>query len=158
MVSNLRNRGVKPPGILTDASIMWKLSGLGDEFGLENSQKTSRQHYANYTEEGNVLVFDNGNANQQTRIVEYELDEESKQLQSFTAYQIDGYYSATTGSVQKLDSEKDVYMIGWGGRVVSDANYLYPQFSEIDFSSGKTLFEFRFTNPQLNTYRCVKYK
>ena len=143
---------------LADSSIMWKLSGKGDDFGLDASQKTSRQHYAHYTDEGTILVFDNGNANQQTRIVEYQLDEETLKLESFISHQIDGYFSSATGSVQKLDTEKDVYMIGWGTRTVNNSNYLYPQFSEIDFTTGETLFEFRFINSALNTYRCVKYK
>ena len=143
---------------INNSNIIWKLSGLGDDFNLTSSQKTSRQHYAHYTQEGSVLAFDNGNATQQTRIVEYQLDEENKQVQSFTSYQIDGYFSPATGSVQKLDTENDVYMIGWGTRMVNKSNYLYPQFAEIDFTNEKTLFEFRFMDTSISTYRCVKCK
>ena len=80
------------------------------------------------------------------------------ELVSFKEYQIDGYFSAFTGSVQRIDMEQDIYMIGWGTRTAGDVNGLYPQCSEIDFSSGKTLFELRFADPAISTYRCVKYK
>lgn len=141
-----------------NGNILWRLGGKGDDFNLTPQQKTSRQHYARYTENGSITVFDNGNANAQTRIVEYTLDEEEMELVSFKEYQIDGYFSAFTGSVQRIDMEQDVYMIGWGTRTAEDVNGLYPQCSEIDFSSGKTLFELRFADPTISTYRCVKYK
>ncbi len=138
--------------------VMWKLSGLGDEFGLDESQKTSRQHYANYTDLGSITVFDNGNANAQTRIVEYWLNEDGLTLEGFKEYKIDGYFSFATGSVQRIDNNSDVFVIGWGYRIVGQdgTNSLYPQFSEIDFSTGRTLFEFRFEDPYISTYRCVK--
>lgn len=138
------------------SDIIWILSGIGDQFGLTQEQKTSRQHYAHYTDLGSITVFDNGNANQQTRVVEYWLDEENRTLKDFKSYQIDGYFSFATGSAQRIDNEKDVFMIGWGFRDVAEKNFLYPQFSEIDFASGKTLFEFRFQDTSLSTYRCVK--
>ena len=89
----------------------------GDKFKLNPQQKTSRQHYARQTENGSITVFDNGNENGQTRIVEYTLDEEKLALVSFNEYQIDG-----------------------------------------DFSAGKTLFELKFADPAILTYRCAKYK
>ena len=137
--------------------IIWKLSGLGDEFGLTADQKTSRQHYAHYTDNGSITVFDNGNANAQTRVVEYWLDENSRQLKDFKEYKIDGYFSYATGSTQRLDKVNDVFLVGWGFRSVGSdgANNLYPQFSVIDFSREKTLFEFRFDDPTISTYRCV---
>lgn len=141
-----------------DGRIMWILGGLGDNFSLTEDQKPSRQHYATYTDIGSILVFDNGNANQQSRIVEYWLDEHSRSITDFRSYQIDGYFSMFTGSVQRLDNERDVYMIGWGIRTAGDANGLYPQFSEIDFTNNKTLAEFRFFNSDISCYRCVKCK
>lgn len=142
----------------TTGEIMWKLSGIGDDFGLADNQKTSRQHYARYTEVGSITVYDNGNKNSQSRVVEYWLDEENKQLLDFKSYQVDGYYSMATGSVHRLDNTRDAYMIGWGTRTAGDVNGLYPQFSEIDFTAGETLAEFRFKDTKLSTYRCVKIK
>lgn len=138
-------------------SILWKLSGLGDEFGLTADQKTSRQHYAHYTDNGSITVFDNGNVNSQTRVVEYWLDENTHKLKKFEEYKIDGYFSYATGAVQRLDNDNDVFLVGWGFRSVGPGgtNNLYPQFSVIDFSQGKTLFEFRFDDPTISTYRCV---
>ena len=139
--------------------IIWRLGGINDDFHLDETQKTSRQHYAAYTTLGSITAFDNGNKNHQSRIVEYWLDEDQKICRDFKSYQIDGYFSAFTGSVQRLDSQKDVYAIGWGTRTAEEGiNALYPQYSEIDFSTGKTLFELRFADPTISTYRCVKIK
>lgn len=139
--------------------IIWKLSGLGDDFGLNETQKTSRQHYAQYTENGSITVFDNGNANAQTRVVEYWLDENAQKLMNFKEYKVDGYFSFATGSVQRIDNDNDIFLIGWGFRAVGEdgTNNLYPQFSVIDFTEEKTLFEFRFDDPNISTYRCVQY-
>lgn len=41
--------------------------------------------------------------------------------------------------------------------VEDGTNNLYPQFSVIDFTEEKTLFEFRFDDPNISTYRCVQY-
>ncbi len=143
---------------VNSGDILWKLSGLGDEFGLGADQKTSRQHYANYTDLGSVTIFDNGNENKQTRVVEYWLDENHKSLENFRSYQIDGYFSYATGSVQRISRDEDVFMVGWGFRNVGNdgENSLYPQFSEINFTTGETYFEFRFQDPNMCTYRCVK--
>ncbi|MFR4128793.1 MAG: aryl-sulfate sulfotransferase [Roseburia inulinivorans] len=142
-----------------NGKILWHLGGIDDDFGLTEEQKTSRQHYASYTELGSITAFDNGNKNQQSRIVEYWIDEDNKVCTGFKSYQIDGYFSAYTGSVQRLDTENDVYAIGWGTRTAEDSiNALYPQYSEINFSTGETMFELRFADPTISTYRCVKIK
>ena len=143
---------------VSNGEILWKLSGIGDDFGLTEEQKTSRQHYATKTDLGSILVYGNGNKNNQSRIVEYWIDEKSFQLKEFREYQVNGYFSFATGSVQRIDNSRDVYMIGWGTRTAGEGNGLYPQFSEIDFTSGKTLVEFRFKNSELSTYRSVKIK
>lgn len=95
----------------SDGKIMWKLGGKDDDFGLLDKQKTSRQHYAQHTDIGSITVFDNRNNQKQSRIVEYKLDEENLQLVEFKEYQVDGYFFAYTGSVQRLDDNEDVYMI-----------------------------------------------
>lgn len=137
--------------------ILWKLGGMDDDYQLLPDQKPSCQHYARYNDNGSITIFDNGNANQQTRVAEYWLDEENHILTDFRSYQIDGYYSWATGSAQRLTNEADVFMIGWGLRADS-APYLQPNCSEIDFTNGKTLFELRFDDNNIDTYRCVKYQ
>lgn len=72
---------------------------MADDFGLTDKQKTSRQHYARYTDIGTITAFDNGNVNSQSQIVEYKLDESKHRLLDFKMYQIDEYFSAFTGSV-----------------------------------------------------------
>lgn len=137
--------------------ILWTLGGSGDDFHLTPEQKTSHQHFARYNADGSITAFDNGNASKQSRVVQYWLDEKNKTLKSFKSYQIDGYFSWATGSAQKLPVKDDVFVIGWGTR---DANTLplQPNMSEIDFTTGNTLFELRFDDKNLQTYRCVKYE
>lgn len=140
----------------TDGSIIWKLGGAGDSFGLTPEQKTSRQHYARYNSNGSITVYDNGNINSQSRVVEYWLDEDNLTLKDFKSYQVDGYYAWATGSAQRIDDTQDVFVIGWGYRSADDI-LLFPNMSEINFTTGETLFEFRFKDRTLSTYRCVKY-
>lgn len=140
----------------TDGSIIWKLGGVADSFGLTPEQKTSRQHYARYNPNGSITVYDNGNINNQSRVVEYWLDEENLSLKDFKVYQVDGYYAWATGSAQRIDNEQDVFVIGWGYRS-ADEVVLFPNMSEINFTTNETLFEFRFKDRSLSTYRCVKY-
>lgn len=120
LIASFRNIDTVMKINVQDGSIMWKLSGKDDDFGLTQDQMTSKQHYAQYTADGTLTVFDNGNENEQTRIVEYTLNEEDRTLTDFKFYQIDGYFSPATGSVQKLPVENDVFVIGWGTRDVAN--------------------------------------
>lgn len=136
--------------------ILWKLGGLYDDFNLTPEQKTSKQHYARYTENGSITVYDNGNANKQSRVVEYWLDEEKKELKDFKEYKIENYFSEATGSAQRVSLDQDIFVVGWGWRSEGTPE-AYPNMSEINFTTGETLFEFRFDNRETQTYRCVKY-
>ncbi len=132
-----------------DRQIKWKLSGVGDEFGLTEEQKTSCQHYA--TVDGAcITVFDNGNRNESSRIVSYYLDTDGKTLEMFQPYVLDGKYSSACGSAQRLFD--DVFMIGWG-RTVNDAVCM----SVVDFASGEELMSVELGNPKNFSYRCVYY-
>jgi hypothetical protein len=138
------------------SEIIWKLGGIGDQFHLSDVQKTSRQHYARYNSNGSITIFDNGNDNQQTRIAEFWLDEKNLLVKDFKSYQIDGYLSVATGSVQRLSNDEDVFVIGWGTRVGENLSH-FPAMSEVNFSTGETTFALYFDNSSLQTYRCVKY-
>lgn len=82
--------------------IEWILGGIHDMFGLTEEQKMCRQHFARFTEEGTITVFDNstnyvlsrsrnneyqGNGTGYARAVEYRLDEEHLKLLDYASYE-----------------------------------------------------------------------
>lgn len=116
--------------------IIWILGGEGDMFGLTEEQMMSYQHFPQVLEDGTITVFDNGTDYEQTRALEYVLDEENLTLISFEAYQIDGWYSSARGSAICLDQDSALYLMGWGQAAANNV-----VFTEIDFSTGEVLFE-----------------
>ena len=56
-------------------NILWMLGGKGDQFGLKEKEKFSRQHYARLLSDGSITLFDNGNKNKKSRILELKIDE-----------------------------------------------------------------------------------
>lgn len=129
--------------------IRWKLSGSGDEFGLTEDQKTSSQHYASLDND-EIMVFDNGNRTEQTRIGRYHIDESGKRLLSYEEKKIAGKYSSACGAVQHL--RDDLYMIGWG-RTENDAVCM----SVYDFANEHEWISVELANPRNFTYRCAYY-
>ncbi len=118
------------------AEIIWILGGEGDDFNLSEEQEMSYQHFPQYWNGDTLTVFDNGNDYAQTRILEYVLDEETMTVTSFTAYQIDGWYSASMGSSMRVSDESPLYLVGWGQ---AEENNIV--FSEINFETGEVLFQ-----------------
>lgn len=150
-----------------NGSIEWVLGGKMDQFHLEDEQKTARQHYARYTKEGTITVFDNstnysnsnlgaangyeGNGTGYPRVVEYKLDEANKKLLGFTSYEYKMPQSEFMGSAQKL--AEDQFVIGWGGSVNEPSKAL---FSEIDFKNKRVLFEASIKKGNDMLYRVYK--
>lgn len=134
-------------------NIIWVLGGKSDEFGLSEYQKFSRQHHATFIDDNTILLFDNGNKNELTRILEMTIDEENKKLVQFKELSVGGRFSATMGSVQKIDNEKDVYLIGWG-RAQSDTAIM----TEYDAQNNKVLSELHFVDDNIMAYRVYKSK
>ena len=128
---------------------LWILSGKGDMFGLNEAEKSSCQHYA--TLDGNYLtLFDNGNSQQETRVISYLLNKDNTTSKAVRIYSFPGKYSQACGSVQHL--QDNLYVIGWGW-ATKDAKCM----SVYDFSAGKELLSITLDNPQNITYRCVYY-
>lgn len=132
--------------------IIWILGGKADQFGLTVEQKFSRQHFARITENGTITVFDNGCSEQQTRVVEYTLDEERMELLEFYEGQVDGVYSGALGSTQRLDSHDNIFLMGWGKRGNDGAI-----FSEINFDTGEVFLEARCIYENIASYRTYKF-
>ena len=129
--------------------IIWTLGGLGDDFGLEEEQLFSRQHYAKLTDEGTLLLFDNGNAQEQTRILEFQLNEKNQSVITWKEMMVDGKYSFATGSVMK--TEANTYVIGWG------TGSVHSLMSEIDFDTREVVAEMIPAYGQYS-YRVVKFQ
>ncbi len=130
--------------------IKWKLSGEGDDFSLAEDQKTSCQHYV--TVDGDrIMVFDNGNRNQETHIRVYGIDPEKIKVNSVKTLDVAGKFSSACGDVQQLSDEQ--YVIGWG-RGMNDGQCM----SVFDFASGQELMSVTLANPNNFTYRCVYYE
>ncbi len=130
--------------------IKWKLSGLGDEFGLTDVQKTSCQHYV--TVDGDhITCFDNGNRDETTHIRSFRIDPENKKALMVKAYDVAGKFTSACGSAQHLEDE--LYVIGWGC-AENDAECM----CVYDFAAGEKLLSVVLNDPKNFTYRCVYYE
>lgn len=106
-------------------AIMWRLGGINSDFPISNFQQSLRQHFANLADNGHTLmIFDNGLAGvrESTRILEFQLDEENKNINSFRAFNIPEPYSQIMGSVQKFGTH--YFISGGSARYFLDINYL----------------------------------
>ncbi|MDQ7024108.1 MAG: aryl-sulfate sulfotransferase [Anaerolineae bacterium] len=111
--------------------LLWVMGGVQsplNEFTFINDPMNgfSGQHNPTILPNGNLLLFDNGTLHeaQQSRAVEYELDQENRTATLVWSY-TDGRYSATMGSAQRLSNGNT--LIGWGsapptGSSVSEVN------------------------------------
>lgn len=134
-------------------NILWMLGGKGDQFGLKEKEKFSRQHYARLLSDGSITLFDNGNKNKKSRILELKIDEVNKKLINYKEFYLNNHFSPACGSVDKIDEKKNVFMVGWG---IGDFSSL-ENATEVDYSSNKKIFELIFEK-NINTYRVVKIK
>ncbi len=131
--------------------IIWVLGGEGDDFGLTDEQKFSRQHFARFADDETITVFDNGTASKQTRMISYVLDEETMSVVEYESYEITGKYSSHMGSGMRLNDEA-LYLVAWGGGT-ADGMIL----TEIDFATGEIYFESMDAETTDNSYRGYKY-
>lgn len=98
--------------------ILWRLGGRNSDFTLNTAQVFLRQHNAILTPDKTLLIFDNGDKAQRpySRILEFKLDEQKKQVTAFKSYKIPEPITESLGSVQKIG---DDYLICGGS-----ANYV----------------------------------
>ncbi len=128
--------------------ILWILGGKKDQFNLNSQQVFSHQHYAQLTPSGSLTIFDNGNAKNLTRILEFHLDEANKKVRDFASFSCNNYFSPYCGSTQKIADK--VFMIGWGGGDFTARE----NASIIDFAEKKKKFELLFDG-NIDTYRII---
>ena len=144
----------------TTGNILWILGGKGDQFGLSSDQKFSKQHFARFTGNGALTLFDNATVDDEaqgatglSRAIELVLDEENRTVLQFRDYAVDRQYSSYMASAQRVDGDKDVFLMGWGGRDTPNA-----LFSEVDFTGSRIIFELIYPadDPGNHTYRAYK--
>ncbi len=119
--------------------IMWILGGLGDEFGLKDTQKFSKQHSISFLKTGELLIYDNGENNQQTRILKVKIDEKKKKVTSFKEYNLNTYLPRM-GSIQALNEKDNIYLVTYG---LGASKYA---FNELNLETLEPLFNFKLKN------------
>ena len=136
--------------------IIWRMGGQNSrnnqfEFIGDPFVGFTGQHHVQVLPNGNILLFDNGNAGQNhpARAVEYQIDEENMSatlVWSFT--DVKERSAGAMGSVQRLDNGNT--LIGWGSAPPSGANV-----TEVTMD-GEVVFELTLP-PTLISYRVYRY-
>jgi hypothetical protein len=126
-------------------SIVWKLSGDLDQFGLTADQKMSGQTQIDVTDKGYFVIFDNGIITKKTRLLKIKLDEANKKILEYIEYTVPGHQSIAGGNAKKIGDNQEVYAIGWG--INNDGLAV---LTEMDFNSGRKLFEISFPQGVFN--------
>lgn len=121
-----------------NGEIMWILGGDEDQFNLTQKQKFSKQHSAISIGNHFILIYDNGDSNQRSRILKIKLDEENKSIKEYKEYDTE-LYSAFMGSIRVINEENQTYLICYGG-----GEYDKYSVEEINYSTNEIKFRFTF--------------
>ncbi|MEO6694160.1 MAG: arylsulfotransferase family protein [Ignavibacteria bacterium] len=128
-------------------AIIWRLGGEKNQYTFTNDSGFSYQHDIRRLPNGNITLFDNGNfkSPQESRAVEYQLDEVNKICTRVWEYRHNPpIYALAMGSVQRLSNGNS--LISWGSVI--------PTLTEVT-PSGQTALELAFP-PSVYTYRTFK--
>lgn len=131
--------------------LIWILGGKGDQFGLTDKQKFSKQHSAISIGNNTIMIYDNGNANKKSRVLKIKIDEKNKTVKEYKEYDT-GLYAYMMGSVRVLDEEKEICLVCYGG-----GNYSKYSVEEINYKENKVSFKFTFLNNRM-MYNANKIK
>ena len=133
--------------------VIWVLGGPNNQFSIMNDQYNgfSKQHDVRRLENGNLLLFDNGNDHGPpiSRAVEYELDETDMTANLVWEFSHpNNYVGLAMGSVQRLPNNNT--LINWG-RLEEQIGVI----TEVDYDNN-ILLEIKYTDP-VYFYRVKKY-
>lgn len=138
----------------------WRLGGRNNQFTFVNDPLSgfSGQHSARMLDNGNLLLFDNGNlhAPPETRAVEYTLD-----LQAKTATLVWEFrhapvlHAAFVGSVQRYENGNTLIGYGWVG-VITEATPARATQWEAVLKNGTTTIQFYRAQKIVSLYRYQK--
>lgn len=132
--------------------VIWIMGGPTNEFTILNDplNGVSWQHNVSRLENGNILVFDNGNYHipHTSRAVEYQIDEENKIATLVWEYQNPyDYKSKAMGSAQRLPNGNT--LINWGTIQIEGVN-MGANIMEVDYDKNIVL------EIQYDTYQSYK--
>ena len=138
----------------TIGNILWKIGGNRTHSGWDvptrikttTEQQWYESHDAVINSNGLITMYDN-KASGASRILEFNIDTENKQLTNFKAHTWQQYRGRYMGSVDKLD--EGIYLVSWG----SQRNGNAANAGIYDFNNNKILFEIRFDNTGSSAYR-----
>lgn len=129
------------------SEIVWTFGGpncADNEFEISGDPHDgfSHQHDASILENGNILLFDNGNLREDpvSRVVEYRIDEEARTAELVWSYE-DGRYTPIMGSAQRLANGNT--LIGWGALpdpVISEVTPDGEQVFELSVPPGQLVY------------------
>jgi len=135
----------------TSGEIIWILGGPMNDFTFINDSLygPNRQHDVRRLENGNIMIFDNGDQRDipLTRISEYELDEVNMIATLVWSYSHpDGYVSLNQGCSQRLDNGNT--LISWGGvsgrgQIITEIDSLGNRVLEFEYPDGNTSYKVR---------------
>jgi len=136
-----------------NGEVIWYFGGPNNEFSITNDPYNgfSRQHDVRRIENGNILLFDNGNDHDPpiSRAVEYEIDESEKTADLVWDFSHpEGYLGFAMGSVQRLPNNNT--LINWGSLLDQGA-----VITEVDYDNNIVL-EIQYPNP-IHCYRVTKH-
>ncbi len=137
--------------------IMWHLGGDENEFtfiGVDPEEAVDHfgGHAFHRLDNGNVLIYDNGNreGTSASQVHEYALDEENKTAEHIWTYVSDPpVYGWHRGNAQRLPNGNT--FIGWGG----DGSDVGPACTEVT-PAGEKVFELFFDDPDVESYRAYR--
>lgn len=143
-------------------NIIWRLGGENNQFTFINDnipQHFHSQHYARRLPNGNIMIYNNGNALpvQRSSAKEYSLDEVNMVATLVWYYEhpdVNGVpvYGSATGNAQRLPGGNTI--INWGLLIPPGAGL--PNHTEVDYDKN-IVWEMTFDTTAQKTYRVHKY-
>ena len=148
-------------------NIMWRLGGPANQFTFAGvNPLAALGHFSGHTvsrlDNGNIMIYCNADqlATRSSKVYEYRLDETNKVATLVWTYAPPtNYYAWHYGSAQRLP--KGNTFIGWGGANIMPGiggvtNQWIPACTEVT-SSGRVVFELRFNDPKMASYRAFRF-
>ena len=134
-----------------NGEVIWYFGGPNNEFTITNDPFNgfSQQHDVRRIENGNLLIFDNGNEHSSriSRAVEYELDEIEKIANLVWDFSHpEEYHGVAMGSAQRLPNNNT--LINWGtihhrGAVITEVDYDKNIVLDIEYPEGIKCYKVR---------------
>ena len=131
--------------------LIWRLGGPMNDFTFINDPLggPNRQHDVRRLENGNIMIFDNGDGRPLplTRVTEYEINESQMTATLIWSYSHpNGYVGLNQGCAQRLENNNT--LISWGGvsdhgQIITEVDYDQNIVLEIEYPQGHYSYKVR---------------